>query len=207
MVANTGIAGNIPVAEMTSDKWDHVMDVNAKGTFLCYKYAGMKMIEQGNGGRTIGVSSIYGKQGGAVNFACTASKFAIRGLTQAAALEFGPHGITVNVYAPGAIDTDMLADIATEDYPHQAIIEGFKKQPPLGLIGVPADIANMVSFIASKESRYITGQSAGENRDHMASIACTNDLYSGGTPALFVQMALLDPRRLISLKVEGCPTS
>ncbi|KAJ7705614.1 hypothetical protein B0H17DRAFT_672140 [Mycena rosella] len=158
MVANAGIAGIIPVAEMTSDKWDHVMDVNAKGTFLCYKYAGMQMIKQGNGGRIIGASSIYGKQaGGAVNFAYTASKFAIRGLTQAAALEFGPHGITVNAYAPGAIDTDMLAEVATEDNPHQAIIESFKKQSPLGLIGVPADIANMVSFIASKESQFITG--------------------------------------------------
>ncbi|KAJ7665784.1 hypothetical protein B0H17DRAFT_1090189 [Mycena rosella] len=107
IVANAEIAGNIPVAEMTSDKWDHVMDVNAKGAFLCYKYAGMQMIKQGNSGRIIGASSIYGKQGGAVNFAYTASKFAIRGLTQAAALEFGLHGITVNAYAPGAIDTDM----------------------------------------------------------------------------------------------------
>ncbi|KAJ7665764.1 hypothetical protein B0H17DRAFT_1210771 [Mycena rosella] len=113
MVANTGIAENIPVAE---DKWDHVMDVNAKGTFLCYKYAGMQMIMQGNGRRIISASSIYGKQGGAVNFAYTASKFAIRGLTQAATLEFSSRGITVSAYAPGAIDNDMLADIATEDY-------------------------------------------------------------------------------------------
>ncbi|KAJ7665774.1 hypothetical protein B0H17DRAFT_951219 [Mycena rosella] len=68
------------------------------------------MIKQGNGGRIIGASSIYGKQGTnsvRSQFCIYASKFAIRGLTQAAALEFGPHGITVNAYAPGAIDTDM----------------------------------------------------------------------------------------------------
>ncbi|KAJ7665771.1 hypothetical protein B0H17DRAFT_951230, partial [Mycena rosella] len=64
-------------------------------------------VARGNGGRIIGASSIYGKQGATVNFAYTASKFAIHGLTQAATLEFGLHVITVNVYAPGAIDTDM----------------------------------------------------------------------------------------------------
>ncbi|KAJ7657105.1 hypothetical protein B0H17DRAFT_955746 [Mycena rosella] len=69
------------------------------------------MIKQGNGGRIVGASSIYGKQGGAVNFVFTASTFAICGLTQAAGKqfprEFGPHGIAANEYAPGAIDTYM----------------------------------------------------------------------------------------------------
>ncbi|KAJ6598198.1 NAD-binding protein [Mycena vulgaris] len=163
MVANAGIAGNIPIAEMTMAKWDHVMGVNAKGTFLSYKYAGMQMIKQGNGGRIVGASSVLGKQGSAFNFAYTASKFAVRGLTQAAALEFGPHGITVNAYAPGAIDTDMLKDVATAQTPYQVITDRYKSQSPLGTIGSPTDIANIVSFLASKESQFITGQSISVN--------------------------------------------
>ncbi|KAJ7699241.1 NAD-binding protein [Mycena rosella] len=157
MVANAGVAGNISIADMTSAQWNHVMDVNAKGTFLCYKYAGIQMIKQGNGGRIIGASSIFGKQGSAFNFAYTASKFAVRGLTQAAAIEFGPHNITVNAYAPGPIDTDMLASLATGDIPPQVMINDFKKKSPLGIVGVPADIASLVSFIVSKESQFITG--------------------------------------------------
>ncbi|KAJ7699240.1 NAD-binding protein [Mycena rosella] len=164
MVANAGIGGSIPIGEMTSAKWDHVMDVNAKGTFLCYKYAGMQMIKQGNGGRMIGASSAIGKRGEPFNFAYTASKFAIRGLTQAAAIEFGPHSITVNAYAPGPIDTPMFTAVTPPyDISRQDMIDDFKKKIPLGRIGIPADIASLVSFIASKESQFITGQSISIN--------------------------------------------
>ncbi|KAJ7489163.1 NAD-binding protein [Mycena latifolia] len=163
MVANAGVAEYVPVSEMTTAKWDYIMNVNAKGTFLCYKYAGMQMIKQGNGGRIIGASSIFGKQGSPSNIAYTASKFAVRGLTQAAAVEFGRHAVTVNAYAPGAIDTDMLASAVAADIPYDALLDSFKKQSPLGVVGVPADIANLVSFIASKESQYITGQTISIN--------------------------------------------
>ncbi|KAJ7220769.1 hypothetical protein GGX14DRAFT_532642 [Mycena pura] len=124
-------AGLVPAEE-----WDRVMTTNARGTFLCYKYAAMQMILQGRGGSIIGASSIAGKQGMLLQGPYSASKFAIRGLTQAAALEFGPHGIRVNAYAPGAIDTPMLNAAS---------------------VTVPEDIANIVSFLASKESGFITG--------------------------------------------------
>ncbi|KAJ7100780.1 NAD-binding protein [Mycena belliarum] len=163
MVANAGVAGYSPMSEMTAADWDHVMNINARGTFLCYKYAGTQMIKQGTAGRIIGASSVIGKQGSPFNFAYTASKFAIRGLTQAAALELGPHGITVNAYAPGAIDTELLSSVAPSDTPYQGVLDSFKKQSPLGIVGVPADIANVVSFIASKESQFITGQSLSVN--------------------------------------------
>ncbi|KAJ7182853.1 NAD(P)-binding protein, partial [Mycena crocata] len=160
MVANAGVGVPMPLSEMNADQWDRVMGINARGVFLCYKYAGMQMIKQGKGGRIIGASSIIGKQGMALNFAYTASKFAVRGLTQSAAIEFGAHGITVNAYAPGAINTGMLKSIATATQtPWEMMLDTFKKSSPLGIVGVPEDVANIVSFIASKESSFITGQS------------------------------------------------
>ncbi|KAJ7843066.1 hypothetical protein B0H14DRAFT_2779301 [Mycena olivaceomarginata] len=110
MVANAGIAGpwRTLLVELSADEWDKVMNVNARGTFLCYKYAGLQMIKQGRGGRIIGAASIAAKKAIPAQGVYSASKFAVRGLTQAAAQEFGPHGVTVNAFAPGAVDTSML---------------------------------------------------------------------------------------------------
>ncbi|KAJ6482540.1 NAD(P)-binding protein [Mycena sanguinolenta] len=163
MVANAGIAKWTSVFDMTTEQWDLTMNVNARSAFLCYKYAGMQMIKQGKGGRIIGASSILGKQGSAFNFAYTASKFAVRGLTQAAALEFGPHGITVNAYAPGAIDTDMLPHVLPPGTPRDTLLEAMKKLSAQKSVGTPTDIANFVSFIVSKESGFITGQTMSVN--------------------------------------------
>ncbi|KAJ6551130.1 hypothetical protein B0H19DRAFT_1236393 [Mycena capillaripes] len=147
------------------DDWDYTMAVNGRGTFLCYKYAGIQMISQGRGGRIIGACSVAGKRPGTPFLAAySASKFAVRGLTQAAAMEFGPHGITVNAYAPGAIQTDMLEyfDVSsaksTETLPG-TFLEVAKDFGILGRLGTPTDVANLVSFIASKDSQFITGQS------------------------------------------------
>ncbi|KAJ7825437.1 NAD-binding protein [Mycena leptocephala] len=111
MVANAGVTHNwAELPKLSVGDWDRVMTINGRGPFLCYKYAGIQMVSQGRGGRIIGASSVSGKQGTAGFAAYTASKFVVRGLTQVAALEFGSHGITVNAYAPGPIDTDMLQD-------------------------------------------------------------------------------------------------
>jgi len=163
MVANAGVAKYTRFPEMTVEEWDHTMGINARGVFLCYKYAGMQMIKQGNGGRIIGASSVFGKQGSPVNPAYTASKFAVRGLTQSAAHEFGAHGITVNAYAPGAIDTAMLPTVAPVGTPREVWMKEFKGASPLGILGTSEDVANMVSFLASKESQFITGQSISVN--------------------------------------------
>ncbi|KAJ7819879.1 hypothetical protein B0H13DRAFT_1661157 [Mycena leptocephala] len=91
-------------------EWDRVININAWGSFLCYKYAGIQMIKQGRGGRIIGASSMAGKQAIPTQGPYSASKFAVRGLTQSAvmlSLEFGASGITLNAYAPGVIDTPI----------------------------------------------------------------------------------------------------
>ncbi|KAJ6606871.1 acetoin reductase family protein [Mycena sp. CBHHK59/15] len=162
MVANAGVCTWAKLADTTVDDWDRVMAINGRGTFLCYKYAGMQMIQQGKGGRIIGASSVAGKRGSPSLGAYCASKFAVRGLTQAAALEFGPHGITVNSYAPGAIDTDMLEYIDTSNAMSMGnspgtLIKTYKDNVPVRRIGTTADIASLVSFVASKESQFITG--------------------------------------------------
>ncbi|KAJ7756859.1 NAD-binding protein [Mycena maculata] len=169
MVANAGVTHKwATLADLSVDEWDRVMTINGRGPFLCYKYAGMQMVGQGRGGRIIGASSVVGKQGSAGFAAYTASKCAVRGLTQVAAVEFGSHGITVNAYAPGPIDTDLLADFDASTAKGTGMApgglkEGAKQATALKRLGTPTDIANLVSFIASKESGFITGQSLSVN--------------------------------------------
>ncbi|KAJ7641866.1 hypothetical protein FB45DRAFT_786017 [Roridomyces roridus] len=156
MVANAGVCKCALMTETSVEDYDRVMNINARGTFLCYKHAGVQMMAQGRGGRIIGACSASGKRAGsAFTSAYVASKFAIRGLTQSAALEFGPHKITVNAYAPGPIDTDMLDYIKTS---HGSAVPAHWQTA-----GTTGDIAALVSYIASKESGFITGQSLSIN--------------------------------------------
>lgn len=169
MVANAGIVTFSSLVSSTVESWDHTFSVNTRGPYLCYKYAAMQMIEQRRGGRIIGASSIVGKMGFPYNSAYTASKFAIRGLTQAAAVELGQYGITVNAYAPGAIQTPMTQALMDES--GHANYEGIIEDPCsrkwimsvlenvlIKHIGQPEDIASIVSYLASKEAHFITGQ-------------------------------------------------
>ncbi|KAJ7607221.1 hypothetical protein FB45DRAFT_764470, partial [Roridomyces roridus] len=165
MVANAGVAGppGMVIADVTVEEWDRVMNVNARGTFLSYKYAGLQMVKQGRGGRIIGASSLTGKQGHSAQVPYSASKFAVRGLTQSAVIRLA--GITVNAYAPGVIETPMSTSKQTR--PSKPSGKTSKFKPPRSKVNikfrVPTDIADFVSFIASKESRFITGQTISIN--------------------------------------------
>ncbi|KAK7034579.1 hypothetical protein VNI00_012208 [Paramarasmius palmivorus] len=164
MVANAGICPVSPMTEMSADLWDRTFAVNSRGTFLCYKYASIQMIKQGCGGRIIGACSAAGKQGRIHSMAYSATKFAIRGMTQSAAWEVSKYGITVNAYAPGAIETDMVTQLVED---HQKINPSVTRENwtdnPSGRFGAPEEVAALVSFIASKESTFITGQSISVN--------------------------------------------
>ncbi|KAG0698726.1 hypothetical protein DFH29DRAFT_1017418 [Suillus ampliporus] len=175
-IANAGIAIIKPLLETTSEDWDSVLAVNVKGTFYSYKYAAQQMIAQGDGGRIIGASSLAGKKGKSIygyslvyhslmflsgqpaNSAYSASKFAVRGLTQSAAIELGRNGITVNAYAPGAIQTSMLAGFATALDSSVDHYEEWKRMSSVGYLGTTQDVASLVSFLVTPEARFITGQ-------------------------------------------------
>lgn len=165
MVANAGICITKSILSTSAEEWDRIAAVNGRGTFLCYKYAAKQMIEQGHGGRIIGAASLAAKQGFPSLPAYSASKWAVRGLTQSAAQEFGKYGITVNAYAPGIIGTDMVAGIgsALDSNNPSGFYDRYERKTPVGRNGTPADIASIVSYIASKESSYITGQSISVN--------------------------------------------
>ncbi|KIK80066.1 hypothetical protein PAXRUDRAFT_833745 [Paxillus rubicundulus Ve08.2h10] len=165
MVANAGVAQVLPLTSTGVGDWEYVMTVNTRGPFLCYKYAAEQMIKQRRGGRIIGASSLAGKTGLPLTSAYSASKFAVRGLTQAAALELGRYGITVNAYAPGVIATAMTANtigadgkFLSSDEESAAWVANYLEGRPIKHIGQPDDIASIVSYLVSKEAHFITGQ-------------------------------------------------
>jgi len=163
MVANAGMSVLSRVVDMDLKDWNRCMDCNLASTMLCYKYAARQMIEQGEGGRNLGASSILGKKGGPDSSAYVATKFAIRGLTQCLAIELAPHNITVNTYAPGVILTPMT-DYGALDQQHGGSHGAYTKYvcgiPPDGPHSSSGDpVASMVSYLAKPEAYFITGQS------------------------------------------------
>jgi len=165
VVANAGIAQVKPFLELTVDDWDNMFAVNARGVFLCYREAAKVMIEQGRGGKIIGACSVVGYRPFPLFSHYTASKWSVRGLTQAAAMELAKHKITVNAYCPGIVDTPMwdTIDESLAKYENKQKGEPIKyyseKLIPLGRTSVPEDVANFVSYLAGKDSDYMTGQS------------------------------------------------
>ncbi|KAF9473929.1 NAD(P)-binding protein [Pholiota conissans] len=164
MVANAGICQTKPIVETSTTDFRHLLDVNVIGTYLCYKYAAKQMIAQGRGGRIIGASSLAGKQAWPQLSLYSATKFAIRGLTQAAALEFGKHGITVNAYAPGPVDTDMIRDLRSDMTKLQKEGQAKEADTALGVDTTPEEIAGLVAYLVSKEAGSINGQCVSINK-------------------------------------------
>jgi len=160
MVANAGIGGWGPVFHVGGADYDRIMNVNAKGSFLCYSYAARAMIKQGRGGRIVGLSSMIGKQGFRNATIYSMSKFAVRGLTQTAAIELAQFGITVNAVAPGLIDTEFVR--LKEDDENGGPVSTSKIGLGLPLdtrVGEVEDVSSVVSFLVRPESKFINGQS------------------------------------------------
>ncbi|GBE87615.1 Hydroxynaphthalene reductase arp2 [Sparassis crispa] len=157
MVANAGTCLLKPVVETSIEEYDRVMSVNVKGVFLCFKYAALQMIKQGRGGRIIGACSLAGKMGVTNLSVYTASKFAVRGLTQTCALEWAKHGITVNSYAPGMIRTPLMmefSEVASEKNLTTGDTLGIGNIP----IAEPSVIGELVSYLVKPESHFVSGE-------------------------------------------------
>jgi len=162
MVANAGICPVNELVAISLEEWESVFAVNVRGVFLCYRAAAAQMIKQGRGGRIIGASSFGGKRGTRYVAAYSSTKFAVRGLTQAAADDLAKHKITVNAYAPGHIPTELSKKIYLD---LAQISEGMTtnaKLPDIP-IGEPEDVAGLVSYLVREESKFITGQSISIN--------------------------------------------
>ncbi len=151
LVNNAGIARDNLLLRLDAKDWDMVMDVNLKGAFLCIKAASRIMMKN-RWGRIINISSVVGVMGNAGQSNYSASKAGLIGLTKSAAKELAGRNITVNAVAPGYIQTEM-----TEKLPESAK-DFFLSIVPLKRAGKPADVAGVVSFLASDLAEYVTGQ-------------------------------------------------
>jgi len=156
LVNNAGIAHEGLFTDLSESEWDRLFEVNVKGIFNATQAVLPDMIRK-KSGKIINISSMWGQVGASCEVAYSATKAAVIGLTKALAKEVAPSNINVNCVCPGVIKTDMLGSFSSDD------ILALEEQTPLGRIGLPIDIAEMVVFLASKKASFITGQVFGVN--------------------------------------------
>jgi meso-butanediol dehydrogenase/(S,S)-butanediol dehydrogenase/diacetyl reductase len=163
LVTNAGVVQTQDIVDVTPANLHGIVDVNLFGTFWCVQAAAEVMIPA-RSGKMILASSISGHQGYEHFSAYCATKFAINGLTQSAAREFAKFGITVNAFCPGIVDTDMWYEIDAVLAPMKGKVPGEALEEraediALGRVETPEDVAGFVSYLASADADYMTGQS------------------------------------------------
>lgn len=168
MVCNAGVIAVQPVVEMEFAEWQRVMDINVNSVFLGSRAAARAMIAGGRGGVIINAASGAGRRGVPNLSHYCASKAAILMLTQSLAIELAPHKIRANCYVPGHIQTPFWGGIAegfakvTGQTP-EAVIEGFRQTVPWGRFGTADDVAAAVSWLATPDAEYVSGQAIAMN--------------------------------------------
>lgn len=151
LINNAGIAQQKPFCNITNDDWQQMININLTGTFNCCKAVMPNMLSRKKGS-IINVSSIWGISGASCEVHYSAAKAGIIGLTKSLAKEMGPSNIRVNCIAPGVIDTDMNSNLDKDT------LNTLKEETPLGIIGTPQNIADVMLFLAKEDSAFITGQ-------------------------------------------------
>ena len=151
LVNNAGITRDDLLMRMKPDAWDEVMATNLKSVYLCSK-AVMRGMLRGRWGRIVSLSSVAGVYGNAGQANYAAAKAGIIGFTMSLAKEIGSRGITVNAVAPGFIATDMTAALGNE------VADAAVEKITMGRLGLPAEVASIVGYLASEDASYITGQ-------------------------------------------------
>lgn len=156
VVCNAGIAQQKLFADITEDDWDRMFDVNVKGMYRVIHEVLPQLLDR-QAGSIVTVSSIWGQTGGSCEVHYSASKAAVIGMTKALAKELGLSGIRVNCVAPGVIDTDM------NRMHGEAVMQELAEETPLGRNGTPDEVADVIYWLASEQSKFVTGQVLGVN--------------------------------------------
>jgi 3-oxoacyl-[acyl-carrier protein] reductase len=151
LVNNAGITRDQLLMRMKREDWDRVLEVNLSGAFVCTQAVLRPMMKQ-RSGRIVSISSVVGQMGNAGQSNYAASKAGLIGFSKSLAREVAARNITVNVVAPGLIDTDMTRALPPE------VQAEWQSKVPLSRFGTPEDVAAAVCFLASDEASYITGQ-------------------------------------------------
>lgn len=153
---NAGVGGPVgPLFNLTEQDFQHIIDVNLKGVWLCLKYQIPAMLARGSGGSIVNMSSAAGLIGTAGIAAYTASKHGVVGMTKAAALEFAKANVRVNAVCPSVIDNTIMIDQLKVTHPE--VYNHLLGTHPVGRIGQPEEVANVVVWLCSEEASFITG--------------------------------------------------
>ncbi len=157
LVNNAGVTRDNLLFKMSVDDWDQVMSVHLRGTFLCTRAAQRTMVKQ-RSGKIVNLSSTsaLGNRGQA-NY--SSAKAGLQAFTRTVAIELGPYGINVNAVAPGFVDTEMTRQTAERQGIDPEEWKAMRaRNIPLGRVGVPRDIANVIAFLCSEDAAFVSGQ-------------------------------------------------
>jgi NAD(P)-dependent dehydrogenase (short-subunit alcohol dehydrogenase family) len=163
---NAGVEGpvGVPTAEVEESAWDQVLSVNLKGVWLCMKHELAQMQKQG-AGSIVNTASVAGLVGGTFGAAYYASKHGVVGLTRAAAVEYGRHGIRVNAVCPGVIRTEMAERLIRG---REEVVDRLASLHPMGRLGRAEEVAQTVTWLCSDAASFVTGQAIAVDGGYVA---------------------------------------
>jgi 3-oxoacyl-[acyl-carrier protein] reductase len=161
MINNAGLGGTDSVLEMTDEQWSRVIDITLTGTFRCIRHAANKMIEKGKRGVIVNNASVIGwrAQEGQAHYA--AAKAGVMALTRCAALDVAPNGIRINAVSPSLAMHPFLAKVTSDELLHE-----LKQREAFGRAAEPWEVANVMVFLASDYSSYLTGEVISVSSQH-----------------------------------------
>ena len=154
-VANAGIGRTASILEMELKDWQDQIDINLTGVFLTVQAVAQQMVQLGNGGRIVCISSLAAENTSAMMASYSATKAAVRMLVRGWGQELGPHGINVNAIGPGVIETPLALGLTGEA--GGTIRENLEARTPVGRIGKPDDIAGLINFMVGPDGEFMTG--------------------------------------------------
>ena len=161
LVNNAAIArgeDRTPVADLDPELFQRVVDVKVRGTFLCTQAAIRRIYSQGEGGKIVNIASVAGKRGSPNTLAYNAANFAMVGMTQSMAREFGPHGVNVNCVCPGAVATSRMDDVSPGNRPRRE-----RPGDPVSRWGSDDEVGDFVAYLCTEAASWIHGQSINQD--------------------------------------------